>query len=330
MRPGPRLTSHECHDRGGSVYARGPFAPSRETMSAWDPPMWKSALGTALGLGVASIDRLEAGLGDLRRTAAFTRGRLLFEPRPDDIYVATYPRSGTTWMQFMLHQLARPGVEFEHINAVCPWFERSLAIGSLTPEALAELASPRIFKTHLPRQWLPARGRFVVIVRDPADVAASYYELHCAYLGFEGSLDEFLARFVAGRVQYGSWWTHVDGWQRHAADAQVHVVRYEALRADPHAELRRVAVFAGLPHDEASLARAVEGASLSRMKALEERFDHATSLLLERGVQPGRFIGRARGGGGGLSDAQRARLDAAGRRGPGWSERLQWLPAFLH
>jgi hypothetical protein len=290
--------------------------------------MWRRALGTTLGLGVASLDRLDAGLGDLRRTAAFVRGRVLWQPRPDDVYVATYPRSGTTWMQFLLHLLARPGEEFRHIDDVCPWFERTLAIGSRPPEQLDRLPSPRIFKTHLLRQWLPSVGRFVVIVRDPADVAVSYYELYRAYLGFAGSLDEFLARFVEGRVQYGSWWTHVRGWERHARDGDVCWVRYEALRGDPVGELRRVAAFAGLPHDDASLAAAVEGASLSRMKALEERFDHATSLLLERGVRPRSFIGRGLVGGAGLTSEQRARLAAAGQ--PGHAAGVQWLPDFLH
>ena len=42
---------------------------------------------------------------------------------------------------------------------------------------LARLPSPRIFKTHLPRRWLPATGRFVGLVRDPADVALSYFRL---------------------------------------------------------------------------------------------------------------------------------------------------------
>lgn len=296
--------------------------------------MWRRALGTTLGVAVASIDGLEAGLGDLRRTTAFLRGRLLFEPRPDDVYVATYPRSGTTWMQLMLHLLARPPaeggeVEFAHIDEVCPWFERSLATGRLRPEDLQRLPSPRIFKTHLPRQWLPARGRFVVIVRDPADVLVSYHALYRAYLGYTGTLDEFVGRFVDGDVQYGSYWTHVRGWQRHAGQGDVLVVRYEALRADPTAELRRVARFAGLPDDDASIAAAVEGASLPRMKAMEERFDHATSLLLERGVTPRSFIGKGQVGRGAraLTEQQRARLQAGeGRRGR-WD---RWLPAFLH
>jgi len=296
-------------------------------MPAWPPPMWRRALGTALGLGVDAIDGLDTGLGDLRRTAAFARGRALWQPRADDVFVATYPRSGTTWMQFLLHLLVRPELEFRHINDVCPWVERSLAVGSITPEALARLPSPRIFKTHLLRQWLPREGRFVVLVRDPADVAVSYYELYRAYLGFGGSLDEFLERFAAGRVQYGSWWTHVRSWERHAGP-NVMLVRYEALRSDPAGQLRRVAEFAGLPSSPERIARAVEGASLARMKAIEERFDHATSLLLERGVRPRSFIGRGQGGVGALTAEQRVRIEAAGR----WSRAREraWLPAFLH
>lgn len=289
--------------------------------------MWRRALGTALGLGVAAIDGLEAGLGDLRRTAAFARGMALWQPRPDDVFVATYPRSGTTWMQYLLHLLVRPQLELRHINDACPWLERSLAVGSITPEALAELPSPRIFKTHLLRQWLPRQGKFVVIVRDPADVAVSYYELHRAYLGYRGTLDEFLARFEAGRVQYGSYWAHVGSWERHAGP-DVLLLRYEALRADPAAELRRVAAFAGLPCDAARIDAAVEGASLPRMKALEERFDHATSLLLERGVQPRSFIGRGEGAARALTPAQRARIEAAGQQSR--ERERPWLPAFLH
>lgn len=293
--------------------------------------MWRRALATALGLGVSSIDRLSEGLGDLRRTTAFVQGRLAFEPRADDLYVATYPRSGTTWMVYLLHLLCRgPDAEFRHIGDACPWFERSLAVGSLRPADLRQLPSPRIFKTHLPPQWLPKVGRFVVIVRDPADVALSYYGLYRDYLGYAGSLDAFLAQFAQGRVQYGSWWAHVEQWQRRAGDRGVVCLRYEALRADPRSGLRRVAEALGLPHDEARLAAAVEGASLSRMKQLEARFDHATALLLERGVSPRSFIGT--GGVDGatrLTAEQRARLEAAGRRP--WSRPAPWeLPAFLH
>ncbi len=293
--------------------------------------MWRRALGTTLGWGVQALDRITDGAGDLRRTTAFLRGRVQLRARPDDVYVATYPRSGTTWMQFLLHVLARgPDVDFRHITDVSPWFERSLAIGTMQAVDLDRLPSPRIFKTHLPRQWLPATGRFIALVRDPADVALSYYALYRDYLGFGGTQDEFVERFAQGRVQYGSWWKHVQGWQRHAEDPNVRVLRYEALRADPAAVLGQVARFAGLSTDPARVRAAVAAASRDRMKAQEDRFDHATSLLLERGVSPRSFIGAGRvgAGAGGLTPAQHACLAQAGRREWGrWELRL---PDFLH
>src|SRR5215469_18574146 len=49
-----------------------------------------------------------------------------FVPRPDDIFIATYPRSGTTWMQMLLYQLTSDGkMDMAHIAQHCPWFERS-------------------------------------------------------------------------------------------------------------------------------------------------------------------------------------------------------------
>ncbi|MEM7154795.1 MAG: sulfotransferase domain-containing protein [Myxococcota bacterium] len=279
-------------------------------------------------MGIASIDRIEAGLGDLRRTAAFVQGRVLFRPRPDDLYVATYPRSGTTWMQFLLHQLARGDQPFRHINDVCPWFERSLAVGSMTAEDLERLPSPRIFKTHLLPMWLPEGGRCVYIERGPGDVALSYFRLYRDYLGFAGTFDDFLERFVAGRVQYGSWWSHVAAWRALAETPRVLCIRYEALRADPTAELTRVAQFGGLPTEPERIAAAVEGASLSRMKELEGRFDHASALLHERGIAPRSFIRQGKVGAAHqeLSPQQRERL-AAGQQTP---RRPPWLPAFLH
>src|SRR5262249_49561577 len=53
-----------------------------------------------------------------------------FVPRPDDIFIVTYPRSGTTWMQMILYQLTTDGnMDIPHIAERCPWFERSTRSG---------------------------------------------------------------------------------------------------------------------------------------------------------------------------------------------------------
>ena len=212
-------------------------------------------------------------------------------------------------MVYLLHRLRGGDAGFEHIDDVCPWFERGLAIGTWTAEALDRLPSVRIFKTHLLPRWVPESARVVYVERDGLDVAASYHALYRDYLGFDRGFEAFFDRFVAGNVQYGAWATHRERWR---TSGRVHAwVRYEMLRDDPASELERVAEAIGLPKDAASIAEACAEASLTRMRAQQEKFDHATALLRERGVARGSFIRDGQGGGTELRDEHRARLGEA-------------------
>jgi hypothetical protein len=249
-----------------------------------------------------SADALEAAARRIR----FERGRRELEARTDDVWVATYPRSGTTWMLYLLH-LLRGGGEFDHIDDACPWFERGLAVGTWRAADLDALPSPRIFKTHLLPRWVPRPGRVVYVERDGLAVAASYHALYRDYFGFGGGFEAFFDRFVRGDVQYGAWFAHVQQWRDSGrTDAWV---RYEDLRADPERTLTRVAQAIGLRIDASAVARACEAASRDRMRAQQSKFDHATALLRERGITPGAFI-RATGSIA-PDPALRRRLDAA-------------------
>ena len=112
-------------------------------------------LGGALRLATGALDAAVHNLDNARRIANFLRGRMELEVRETDVFLSSYPRSGTTLTQWILYLLAneeRP--EPDHLTQVSPWFERSLAIGELSAADLERLPSPRIFKSHLPRTWL--------------------------------------------------------------------------------------------------------------------------------------------------------------------------------
>src|SRR4029079_6983675 len=88
-----------------------------------------------------------------------------YSPRPDDLFVVSFPKSGTTLLQMMLYQMTTAGeMDFPHIDSVCPWFEYDLPMGS--GPLFQELPSPRVFKSHYRRSWLPRQGRFLYIARD--------------------------------------------------------------------------------------------------------------------------------------------------------------------
>lgn len=127
------------------------------------PVRWPlSLLLYLLGCG---LQGLSAAFWAMHVAVGFARLIYLdYNPRPDDIFVVTYPRSGTTWMQMILYQLTTDGVmDFAHIGEVCPWFERV----ALNHRDLEALGSPRIFKSHLPYWCLPPRvPRRIYVARE--------------------------------------------------------------------------------------------------------------------------------------------------------------------
>lgn len=273
------------------------------------------------------------GRADVTRVARYLRGRVEFGVRPDDLFISSYPRSGTTWLQHIAHALRSGGdVSFDHIGHVVPWFERSLALGRCRAAALESLPSPRVFKSHLPRSWLPRGARYLYIERDGRDVAVSYYHFHRSHLGFTGSFEEFFECFLRGNLQYRSWFKHVAGWRSSASDPAQLTLRYESLRDDLAGALDRIATFWGVPLSDELRSRLLEVCGFAFMKEHQAKFDHAEAEPTRSGVQRGQFIRRGESGAFSelLSREQEAQFSKR-LRPPSLRAALELdLPAFLH
>jgi hypothetical protein len=280
------------------------------------------------------LDRVAAAVGDASRTVKFLRGRASFEPRADDVFVASYPRSGTTWTQVIVYLLVSGETEFRfaHLSEVSPWWERSLAWRSDAVDELRALPGPRVFKTHLPHGWLPPGARAVYVWRNPEDVAVSYYHLYRQYLRYQGSFADFFARFLRGDVQYGSWFRHMAGWEAQRESPRILFVPYDEMRGDCAAWVARIASFLELEVSAGRIAEIVRQTEFGHMKAAEDKFDHIGELWRQWGVKTGNFLreGRVTRGAGHISDDQRAALERAKVR-PVRYPAIEWrLPAFLH
>jgi aryl sulfotransferase len=90
-----------------------------------------------------------------------------FKFRDDDIVVATYAKSGTTWTQQIIAQLIFDGAEDIDVHSLSPWVDLRI----IPPEVIAglELQTHRRFvKTHLPVDALvfSPKAKYIFIGRD--------------------------------------------------------------------------------------------------------------------------------------------------------------------
>ena len=191
--------------------------------------------------------------------------------RPDDILLASYPKSGNTWMRFLIANLRHPDREvgYGNLHQLVPDFDVSVK------RDFDRAPRPRIIKTH--GSFDPRYRRVIYVVRDPRDVALSQYDglRDAGRNGDRVRVEDFVARFLAGgdaasRVStdnLGSWGENVGSWlatrSRHSGFL---LLRYEDLLERTACELTRVADFAGLPTTPERISQAVERSSGDKMR----------------------------------------------------------------
>jgi peroxiredoxin len=286
----------------------------RRKANAQNTGWLKRVAGWPVTASVAVLRRVIMGLGSIISKLHFLLLKhFKFVPRPDDIFIATYPRSGTTWMQMILYQLTTDGkMDMAHIAEHCPWFERSMN----SAQGFENRPSPRLFKTHLPFHQVPrGPGRYLYVARDGRDVAVSYYNLYRNYNGYKGTFPEFFEQFMRGKVPFGSWFKHVAGWWKNRHGLNVLFLTYEELTRDLEGCIRRIIAFCHLEVPLEKLPLIVERCSFAFMKQHESKFDPALEMLWENGTQLNSFLRAGRNGEGArqLAAEQQVRYDHAFR-----------------
>jgi hypothetical protein len=210
----------------------------------------------------------------IRKRFGLLRYGMEYEGSPDDIFIVTYPKSGTTWLQMIVYQLTSDGaMNFAHIDEVSPHLEEVMMPYGRKISDLRR--TPRVVKSHLHYPDIPkGPGRYIYGVRNGLDVAVSYHHHSRKYQPGWGQrpVGEFFSRFMAGQVPYGSWFEHVAGWLRNKERLNVLVVTYEELSADLEATVKRVADFCGITIDPAAMPRILERCSFAFMRQHEAKF----------------------------------------------------------
>lgn len=194
-----------------------------------------------------------------------------FAVYPGDTFIVSYPRSGNTWTRFLVANLLHPEetVTFTNVERLVP------DTSSQSNRALKRTPRPRTIKTH---EYFDARYKKVLyIVRDPRDVALSYYDFQRKYRQIEDEfpLEHYVSDFVHGKLiswGWGTWGENVGSWlAARGRDPNFLLVRYEDMIADTPRELGRIATFFGVIADRGRLAEIVAACSAEKMRELEKK-----------------------------------------------------------
>lgn len=209
----------------------------------------------------------------------------------NDTLLACYPRSGSTWLRFMLVEILVGGpTEFgPTFRAFIPYVGRHRRAMRLLP------GGGRLIKTH--ERYRPAydRSKVMLLVRDPRDALLSEYR----HRGKPGSFASFLRGFLDGRHNpynpFGPWGDHTRGWldSPPARDGRLLVVRYEDLRQKTEQALHEILDFLGVSSEPDRVEKAVADNRIDRLRQREERAKAGAKGLPEkdRMVHTGRVEG---------------------------------------
>jgi hypothetical protein len=210
-----------------------------------------------------------------------------YVPGPQDIFVATFAKSGTNWMMQIAYQLIWHGAgEFDHIHSVVPWPDTEVMPGIMRRYAipLADARdwemSPerkRLIKTHFDWDLLPysPKARYIMVIRDPKDVfVSSYFFLKDGILGpAMPSVDTWYQLFMSdGFVIGGSWAANTAGYWAQRGLPNVLVVSFKSMKRDLEGTVRKVAQFLNIQATQELIDAVSEKSSFEYMKGIDHKF----------------------------------------------------------
>lgn len=189
-------------------------------------------------------------------------------PCHDDLYLVSFPKSGATWMDFLMANVhlrmsgVNREVNFYNINMIVPDVHYCREIRAST------LSFPgfRVMKSHA--GYNPFYRQVVYIVRDPRDVMVSYYKFLVGLGEFSGSISELIRS-----PKYGieTWVKHVHEWHGGSpVDLRIVFIRYEDLKLNIFATLKKMYETMGFAIPDEVLHAAIKESSFDKMKQLQD------------------------------------------------------------
>jgi aryl sulfotransferase len=223
-----------------------------------------------------------------------------FAFRDDDIVIATYGKSGTTWVQQIVAQLLFRGAEGLPVSQMSPWVDMRVPPKHIKLPALEQQTHRRFLKTHLPVDALvfSANVKYIYVARDGRDVVWSLYNHHARanaawYAAVNdtpglvgppiGKPPESIRSYFHDWLEkdgypFWSFWENVASWWDVRGLPNVMLLHYSRLKDDLPGQIGRIAAYLDVPVEAQHWPAVLEHCGFAYMKT------HATETAPLGGV----------------------------------------------
>lgn len=219
-----------------------------------------------------------------------------YQAQPQDVFIVTYPKGGTTWTQHIIWMLKSAGEPLpigKDINLEIPHLE------DVGGEFVSALSPPRFIKTHLECSLVSyhQEAKYIYVVRNPFDCAVSFYYHTQGFIRhydfLDGTFDDFFECFIAGEVDFGDYFDHLLSWYQYKDKANVLLMTYEAMKANPQQAIIKIATFLGgqyleLVNNAEILNKIIYHTSFAQMSKNQSRWTSSRSNQVTPFIRKGK------------------------------------------
>ncbi|KOM49624.1 hypothetical protein LR48_Vigan08g045100 [Vigna angularis] len=210
-----------------------------------------------------------------------------FQAKDSDIIVASFPKSGTTWLK---------AIAFAIVNRQCFSIDNHPLLTS-NPHQLVPFITfmhpadshfpttePRLFGTHIPfpslsKSIIESNCKIIYICRNPFDTfisAWNYFNKIKQHSLSVLTMEEAFEMYCNGIIEFGPWWSHMLGYWKESIvrPNKILILKYEDLKENVNLYVKRVAEFLDFPFTQEEESNGVIESiirlcSFEKMKDLE-------------------------------------------------------------
>ncbi|XP_021341131.1 sulfotransferase family cytosolic 1B member 1-like isoform X2 [Mizuhopecten yessoensis] len=229
-----------------------------------------------------------------------------FSSRETDVLICTFPKSGTNWINEIVGMMVKGRAEYSKSYKLVAMLERMSDVTSLSN---LPSDSIRVLNTHLPFPDLPRKHveggyKIVHVVRNPKDVAVSYYNdtikrkrcLPDGQVITPPEWSEWLERYCRPPHKYSGWFNYEKGFESAkdiGALRSVFTIQYEHLKMNPLPILKNLAAYLGVDlaehtlmaiNDKCSFANMSTAGARAKDNAIRQMSIDGSNFMFRKGI----------------------------------------------